>query len=126
MANKWPGGGDVKIMNHAGEESPKVVRKRFGSEVSDEHLTRPHVNGVNNDDHSSVLSPDLELLKQEILKEVRRDLAKMKQEILEGESCSFYTIFSTPLLLLMTAPSIAMLLLSYMGRLFKLGICSTE
>lgn len=32
----------------------------------------------------SQLSPDMELLKQEILKEMRKDLNKMKMEIIDG------------------------------------------
>lgn len=44
-----------------------------------------HMNGVSGDEASGTLSPDLELLKQEILKEIRRDLTKMKLEILDGK-----------------------------------------
>lgn len=39
-------------------------------------------NGVNSD---ATTNGDMEALKQEILKEMRKELAKTKQEIIEGE-----------------------------------------
>jgi enabled protein len=64
-----------------GGESPKLSRKRFGS-ASEEQL--PKVNGLN-DSMSAIPSADLEALKQDILKEMRKEMGKMKQDIIDGE-----------------------------------------
>lgn len=54
------------------------ITRRFGSASSNELAsTLPTVNG-----HET--SPDLERIKQEILEEMRRDLQKMKVEIIDG------------------------------------------
>lgn len=60
-----------------GCESPKPVRKQFMT--SSEELT----NKVNGEVTS--LSSDLENLKQEILREVQKELAQMKREIIDGK-----------------------------------------
>lgn len=77
-----------KMVNHNrdGDESPKIIRKRFGSEISEEFLNKANLNGMSAEELSTagILPHDLELLKQEIVKEIRRDLAKMKQEILDA------------------------------------------
>lgn len=59
-----------------GCESPKPVRKQFMT--SSEELT----NKVNGEVTS--LSSDLENLKQEILREVQKELSQMKREIIDG------------------------------------------
>jgi len=86
---KWNDRNEGKSLNHSGhgEESPKVVRKRFGSEVGEELIQpRAHVNGDDGGGHATThLSPELENLKQEILRELRRDLNKVKLDIIEGE-----------------------------------------
>lgn len=78
-----------KIVNHNrdGDESPKIIRKRFGSEINEEFLNKSNINGMSAEELNTagILPHDLEVLKQEIVKEIRRDLAKMKQEILDGE-----------------------------------------
>lgn len=74
-------------MNHnAGDESPKMARKKFGGDAAEDFVNKSNINGICTEEinNSSILPQDLELLKQEILKEIRRDLTKMKQEILEG------------------------------------------
>ncbi|KAL0273710.1 UNVERIFIED_CONTAM: hypothetical protein PYX00_006326 [Menopon gallinae] len=90
---KWDGNQErkmeTKIVNHAaGDESPKMVRKKFGGDAPEDFVNKSNVNGICPEEmNSSVILPqDLELLKQEILKEIRRDLTKMKQDILEGTS----------------------------------------
>lgn len=70
-------------------ESPKSVRKRFGS-ASEETILK--VNGLNSDSVVGNLSlgpTEFESLKNEIVKEVRKEMSKMKQEILDGV-CSKY------------------------------------
>lgn len=62
-----------------GAESPKSVRKRFGSASEDTLLK---VNGVN--DGTSFTAQDMEAFKVEIIKEVRKEFQKMKQEIIDG------------------------------------------
>lgn len=62
-----------------GAESPKSVRKRFGSASEDTLLK---VNGVN--DGSSLTAQEMEAFKAEIIKEVRKEFQKMKQEIIDG------------------------------------------
>jgi len=62
-----------------GAESPKSVRKRFGSASEDTLLK---VNGVN--DGISLTAQEMEAFKVEIIKEVRKEFQKMKQEIIDG------------------------------------------
>lgn len=62
-----------------GAESPKSVRKRFGSASEDTLLK---VNGVN--DGTSFTAQEMEAFKVEIIKEVRKEFQKMKQEIIDG------------------------------------------
>ncbi|KAK6619147.1 hypothetical protein RUM44_003529 [Polyplax serrata] len=77
-----------KIINHAGgpgDESPKSVKKRFGSEMADDYLNKSNVNGICEElNNGGLASQDLELLKQEILKEIRREFQKMKMEIIDA------------------------------------------
>ncbi|KOC68723.1 Protein enabled like protein [Habropoda laboriosa] len=63
-----------------GAESPKSVRKRFGSASEDTLLK---VNGVN--DGAALTAQELEAFKAEIIKEVRKEIQKMKQEIIDGK-----------------------------------------
>lgn len=66
-------------------ESPKSVRKRFGS-ASEETILK--VNGLNSDSVIGSLSlgpSEYESLKNELVKEVRKEMSKMKQEILDGK-----------------------------------------
>lgn len=62
-----------------GAESPKSVRKRFGSASEDTLLK---VNGVN--DGTSLTAQEMEAFKVEIIKEVRKEFQKMKQEIIDA------------------------------------------
>lgn len=62
-----------------GAESPKSVRKRFGSASEDTLLK---VNGVN--DGSSLTAQEMEAFKAEIIKEMRKEFQKLKQEIIDG------------------------------------------
>lgn len=60
-------------------ESPKSVRKRFGS-ASEETILK--VNGLSD---SMTLGPtELESLKNDIVKEVKKEMAKMKQDIIDA------------------------------------------
>lgn len=63
-------------------ESPKSVRKRFGS-ASEETILK--VNGLSESSNLSLGPTEIESLKNEIIKEVRKEITKMKQEILDGE-----------------------------------------
>nr|CAD7426410.1 unnamed protein product [Timema monikensis] len=67
-------------LNGSGAESPKPVRKRFGS--SSEELNK--VNGMCLSEGQTTPCADLEALKQDIVKEVKREIDKMKQEIIDG------------------------------------------
>ncbi|XP_033330818.1 ENAH actin regulator enabled [Megalopta genalis] len=62
-----------------GAESPKSVRKRFGSASEDTLLK---VNGVN--DGAVLTVQEMEAFKAEIIKEVRKEFQKMKQEIVDA------------------------------------------
>lgn len=62
-----------------GAESPKSVRKRFGSASEDTLLK---VNGVN--DGVSLTAQEMEAFKAEIIKEMRKEFQKMKQEIIDA------------------------------------------
>ncbi|XP_074028189.1 ENAH actin regulator enabled isoform X2 [Leptinotarsa decemlineata] len=62
-------------------ESPKSVRKRFGS-ASEETILK--VNGLSEVSNLALAPTELESLKVEIVKEVRKEIAKMKQEILDA------------------------------------------
>lgn len=62
-----------------GSESPKSARKRFGSASEDTLLK---VNGVN--EGLPLSAQEMEAFKAEIIKDVRREFQKMKQEIVEG------------------------------------------
>ncbi|KAK7864969.1 hypothetical protein R5R35_004949 [Gryllus longicercus] len=72
-------GSNGKFANGSGSESPKPARKRFGS-TSEES---PKVNGLP-DTTSSAPCSDFESLKQEILKEMRKEMGKMKQDIIDA------------------------------------------
>lgn len=63
-------------------ESPKSVRKRFGS-ASEETILK--VNGLSDASQLSIGPSELDSLKNDIIKEVRKDLAKMKQDIIDGK-----------------------------------------
>lgn len=69
--------------NGSGSESPKPSRKRFGS-ASEEQI--PKLNGL--PDVPTCVT-DLEMLKQEILKEMKKELAKIKQDIIEALRMEF-------------------------------------
>lgn len=60
-------------------DSPKSVRKRFGS-ASEETILK--VNGLT--DNLSIAPTELEALKNEIIKEVRKEVSKMKQDIIDA------------------------------------------
>ncbi|XP_053987227.1 protein enabled [Hylaeus volcanicus] len=62
-----------------GAESPKSVRKRFGSASEDTLLK---VNGVN--DGAVLTAQEMDAFKAEIIKEVRKEFQKMKQEIVDA------------------------------------------
>jgi len=67
---------------NGGGESPKPSRKRFGS-ASEEAGTLSVAPGkVNGTSEGSNL--DLETLKQEILREMRKEMQKLKTEIVDG------------------------------------------
>lgn len=71
-----------------GAESPKAHRKRFGSASEDTLLK---VNGVN--DGSSITAQEMEAFKAELMKEVRKEFQKIKQEIVDGNyGCSLVFI----------------------------------
>lgn len=63
-------------------ESPKSIRKRFGS-ASEETILK--VNGLNEVSGLCLGPVEIETLKNEIVKEIKKELSKTKQEILEGE-----------------------------------------
>nr|CAD7196813.1 unnamed protein product [Timema douglasi] len=67
-------------LNGSGAESPKPARKRFGS--SSEELNK--VNGMCLSEGQTTPCADLEALKQDIVKEVKREIDKMKQEIIDA------------------------------------------
>ncbi|XP_044728745.1 protein enabled isoform X3 [Chrysoperla carnea] len=67
-------------------ESPKSTRKRFGS-ASEETILKVNglaVDNVNLATFASISPADLENLKHEILKEVKKEINKTKQEIIEA------------------------------------------
>lgn len=62
-------------------ESPKSVRKRFGS-ASEETILK--VNGLSESGLS--LGPtEVESLKNEIVRDLRKEMSKMKQDIIDGK-----------------------------------------
>lgn len=69
------------------------MRKRFGSASEDTLLK---VNGVN--DGVSLTAQEMEAFKAEIIKEMRKEFQKMKQEIIDGthavsRSCLLFFYF---------------------------------
>ncbi|KAG8319667.1 hypothetical protein J6590_086788 [Homalodisca vitripennis] len=70
--------GPAKLGNGC-ESSPKPSRKQLNS--STEELQAPRVNG---DQSGSVTSADLEALKQDILRDMRKEINKMKQDIIDS------------------------------------------
>ncbi|XP_067007842.2 protein enabled [Anabrus simplex] len=73
------GGSNGKFANGSGSESPKPARKRFGSSSEE---SAPKVNGTS--EMGSAGCSDLESLKQEILKEMRKEMGKLKQDIIDA------------------------------------------
>lgn len=61
-------------------ESPKSVRKRFGS-ASEETILK--VNGLS-EVAMSMGPTEMDSLKNEIVKEVKKEIAKMKQDIIDA------------------------------------------
>lgn len=72
-----------------GAESPKSARKRFGSASEDTLLK---VNGVS--DGSVLTAQDMEAFKVELIKEVRKEFQKIKQEIVDGKMTFFFILLS--------------------------------
>ncbi|PNF37426.1 hypothetical protein B7P43_G16028 [Cryptotermes secundus] len=70
--------------NGSGSESPKPSRKRFGS-ASEEQL--PKLNGL--PDGTTTCVTDFDSLKQEILKEMKKEMAKLKQDIIDAVRMEF-------------------------------------
>lgn len=68
----------------SGSESPKPSRKRFGS-ASEETILKQ----INGDSFSLPNSVELESLKEDILREMRNEIAKAKQEIIEAIKSEF-------------------------------------
>lgn len=68
----------------SGSESPKPSRKRFGS-ASEETILKQ----INGDSFSLPSSMELESFKEEILREMRCEIAKAKQEIIEAIKSEF-------------------------------------
>ncbi|XP_019867335.1 protein enabled isoform X2 [Aethina tumida] len=62
-------------------ESPKSVRKRFGS-ASEETILK--VNGLSEVNSLSLGPTEMESLKNEIVKEMKKEIAKLKQDILDA------------------------------------------
>lgn len=75
------GGANGKFTNGSGAESPKPSRKRFGSS-SEEQV--PKTNGV--PEGQNLICSDLETLKQDIIKEMKKEINKVKQEIIDGNN----------------------------------------
>lgn len=77
----------------SGSESPKPGRRRFGStadEIDVLKLNGMAENAINNatsNSSTAASSTELEAMKQEILREMRKEMAKMKQEIIEAVRC---------------------------------------
>lgn len=69
----------------SGSESPKPSRKRFGS-ASEETILK-QING--GDSFSLPTAVEFDNLKEEILREMRNELAKAKQEIIEAIKSEF-------------------------------------
>lgn len=68
----------------SGPESPKPARKRFGSTSDD---GAPRVNGLGEGGAGGGTCPgDLDRLKEEIMDEMRKELDKVKQDIIEGKA----------------------------------------
>lgn len=63
-------------------ESPKNVRKRFGS-ASEETILK--VNGLSEIGNLSLGPTEIESLKNYLVTEMRKEYAKMKQEIIDGK-----------------------------------------
>ena len=80
----------------SGSESPKPGRRRFGSTADEIDVTKLNgmaenaINNATSSGGSSSAQPatnaELEAIKQEILREMRKEMAKMKQDIIEGMS----------------------------------------
>ena len=76
----------------SGSESPKPGRRRFGSTADEIDVTKLNgmaENAINNATSSggtTATNAELEAMKQEILREMRKEMAKMKQDIIEGMS----------------------------------------
>merc|ERR1719510_2593729 len=77
----------------SGSESPKPGRRRFGStadEIDVLKLNGMAENAINNatsNSSTAASSTELEAMKQEILREMRKEMAKMKSEIIEAVRC---------------------------------------
>lgn len=79
-------------MNNSGSESPRPSRKRFGS-ASEETILKQ----VNGDGGLSLLAnpqQELDNLRAEIIREMRIEINKAKQEILDGKFVHFVNLYS--------------------------------
>jgi len=66
-----------KVERQGGSESPKPGKKRFGSTEIEQDSIK--VNGID----GTASSGELEAVKQEILREMRKEVNKAKQEIID-------------------------------------------
>lgn len=79
----------------SGSESPEPGRRRFGSTADEIDVTKLNgmaENAINNATSNSggcttATNAELEAMKQEILREMRKEMAKMKQDIIEAIRC---------------------------------------
>jgi hypothetical protein len=87
-ASDGGGGGGGKARSNAsnsGSESPKPARKRFGSIADDLDVARFNGEAAGAAAASGgATNEQLEAMKQEILREMKKEMAKMKSEIIEG------------------------------------------
>ncbi|XP_055922851.1 protein enabled isoform X2 [Eupeodes corollae] len=70
--------------SNSGSESPRPIRKRFGS-ASEETILKQ----VNGEGLSLALSADLDSLKAELVREMRLEIQKAKQEIIDAIKSEF-------------------------------------
>ena len=92
MRSNFEKGSSPTGKSSSGSESPKPGRRRFGSTADEIDVTKLNgmaENAINNatssgSGGSTASNAELEAVKQEILREMRKEMAKMKQDIIEG------------------------------------------
>ena len=74
-----------KSQSNSGSESPKPGRRRLGSIADEIDVSQRNGESTSTGAGGGATNTELEAMKQEILNEMRKEMDKMKQDIIDGK-----------------------------------------